>query len=170
MLLVNGSGDEMKVKPGMVICIPCFSSQSAKVADSQRSVKNRPIAKANLSIIAEREESETKVLSKKRYHVVKKGETLSTIAGMYGIDKANLRSTNNLINDKIHPDMKLKLASYVQKKEQRGTRYHIVKKGETLSMISSKYGTNVSDLRSANNLKNDLVYPNMRLKIVVGQG
>ena len=43
--------------------------------------------------------------------------------------------------------------------------YHIVKKGETLSDISSKYGIEMATLKSANHLKNEKVYPNMKLML-----
>ena len=44
--------------------------------------------------------------------------------------------------------------------------YHIVKKGETLASISDKYGVDVADLKSINNLKNGKVRPKMKLKLV----
>jgi membrane-bound lytic murein transglycosylase D len=43
--------------------------------------------------------------------------------------------------------------------------YHIVKKGETLSEISSKYGVEVASLKSVNHLKDETVYPNMKLML-----
>jgi len=43
--------------------------------------------------------------------------------------------------------------------------YHIVKRGETLSEISSKYGIEMASLKSANHLKDETVYPNMKLML-----
>ena len=43
--------------------------------------------------------------------------------------------------------------------------YHIVKKGETLSEISSKYGVEMASLKSVNHLKDETVYPNMKLML-----
>ncbi len=168
--LVNGPGDEMKVKPGMVVCIPRFSSQIANVAASRKVVAKKSVEERGSAVVVSKQESETSRRPNKIYHIVKGGETLATIAGKYGIDKASLMSANNLKSDKVYPEMKLRLVSYTQKKEGKGPKYHVVKKGETLSTISSKYGTKPASLKSANNLKHDTVYPNMRLKIVEAEG
>lgn len=42
---------------------------------------------------------------------------------------------------------------------------HTVSKGESLFLISKWYGTSVQDLRSANNITGDLIYPGQRLTI-----
>ncbi|MCX8021176.1 MAG: transglycosylase SLT domain-containing protein [Syntrophorhabdaceae bacterium] len=44
--------------------------------------------------------------------------------------------------------------------------YHIVKKGETLLTISKKYNIDTKDIKKANNMVTDTIYPNMRLKLV----
>jgi membrane-bound lytic murein transglycosylase D len=49
-------------------------------------------------------------------------------------------------------------------------KYHVVKKGETLSSISNKYSVDMADIKIANNLKSDKVIPKQRLKIVTGEG
>jgi membrane-bound lytic murein transglycosylase D len=66
--------------------------------------------------------------------------------------------------------MKLKLVSYSNKKEKPAVKIHVVKKGETLSSISSKYSVDISSLRAANKLKDDKVFPNMKLKILLNKG
>jgi membrane-bound lytic murein transglycosylase D len=110
LLLVNASNDEMKVKPGALVCIPCYSVQSVKLADSQQTARNKSQAKSSSSTMtAKKEGSETRALSDQAYHVVKKGENLSMIAGMYGVDKSSLKSSNNLKNDTVYPNMRLKV-------------------------------------------------------------
>ena len=111
LLLVNSSGGEIKVKPGAVICIPCYSLQSAKLADLQKTGKNKAVVMPDSSTkMVEKDSPEKKVLSEKTFHIVKKGETLSTIAGKYGIDKASLKSANNLKSDRVFVNMRLKIA------------------------------------------------------------
>jgi membrane-bound lytic murein transglycosylase D len=79
--------------------------------------------------------------------------------------------------------MKLRLARYSQKKsaqkegigresvkKKAPVRYHVVKKGETLKSISSKYNIGVADIKLSNNLKGDKVVPKQRLKIIVSEG
>lgn len=43
--------------------------------------------------------------------------------------------------------------------------YHTVRKGECLPVIARKYGCTVTQLKSWNNLRGSLIYPNQRLKI-----
>ncbi len=44
--------------------------------------------------------------------------------------------------------------------------YHVVQKGETLLDISAKYGLDMVRLKGYNNLKNEKVYPKMKLRLV----
>lgn len=102
-------------------------------------------------------------------HVVREGESLTTISNRYGLTVANLKTFNNLTSDTVYPTMKLKLVSHGQKKKGP-VKVHVVKKGETLSSISNRYNVDMGALKTANNLKSDKVQPNMRLKIVTGEG
>jgi membrane-bound lytic murein transglycosylase D len=105
--------------------------------------------------------------------VVRKGETLASISSKYNIDMADLKAANNLKGTKVVPNMKLRLASYSQKKsvqKKAAVKYHVVRKGETLASISSKYNIDVADIKVANNLKGDKVVPKQKLKIVTGEG
>ena len=121
----------------------------------------------------------------KSHHIVKKGETLASISDKYGLDISDLKSMNKLKNGKIYPNMKLRLASYVEKKQVEKknvekksvakkhvakVKYHIVKKGETLNSISDKYGVDIAAIKSANRLKGNKIQAKMRLKIIAGEG
>jgi LysM repeat protein len=168
--LVNDCEEGLKLRPGMVLNIPRFSTPSKtktaiakNVKKEDTEVRTASLTKSEKPDRPDKPEQQTT----KTYHIVKKGETLSTISNKYGIDIASLKSANNLKNDKLYPNMKLKLVSHVQKKDNVKVTYHIVKKGETLSTISSKYGIDIASLKSANNLKTSKVYPKMKLKIVI---
>jgi membrane-bound lytic murein transglycosylase D len=171
IILVNGSGDEMKVKPGMVISIPRFTTKLIKEADLRKTRKSETVAKLDTKEVSKK--SGTNKIEKKEQtkttHIVKKGETLATISNKYGMDIARIKSANNLKTNVVYPNMKLRLVSHIQNKEGRGIKYHIVKKGETLATISNKYGMDIARIKSANNLKTNVVYPNMKLKILVGE-
>ncbi len=172
--LVNDCEEGLKIKPGMVLNIPKFYGPSGKkevVAKNvhRESTEAKPDKKEKQYKQAQQAKPEKQEQSR-TYHIVKKGETLSTISNKYGIDVASLKIVNNLKNDKVYPNMKLKLVKHVQKKDKKDVKYHIVKKGETLSTISNKYGIDVASLKIVNNLKNDKVYPNMKLKIVKEEG
>ncbi|MHB8111003.1 MAG: lytic transglycosylase domain-containing protein [Syntrophorhabdaceae bacterium] len=114
----------------------------------------------------------------KAFHIVKKGETLSEISDRYGIDESSLRAANNLKGKRVYTNMKLRLVSHAEQRKAetkktsagpaRGktVRIHTVKKGETLSSISDKYGVDVDDLKAANRIKGNKINKNAKLKIV----
>jgi len=192
LYLVNECEGELRVKPGMTINIPRFTGPTkagialaknevrddseAKTERENREVKGKTVvAKARKaearqqSKKPETQEEAKKPEPRKTIHVVKEGETLSEISDRYGVSIVTLRSANNLRNDKVYPNMKLRLVSLSQKKKQPA-KYHVVKKGETLASISSKYNVDVGAFKAANNLKNDRVRPKMKLKIPAGEG
>lgn len=49
------------------------------------------------------------------------------------------------------------------------TKYHVVKKGETLGGISNKYGVSVANLKSWNGLKTNTIHVGKKLKIVTSE-
>jgi LysM repeat protein len=56
-----------------------------------------------------------------------------------------------------------------KKEEKIGTKYHVVRAGETLYSISRGYGLSVDALRKFNDLKNDItIYPGQKLVIDPG--
>ncbi|OPY71864.1 MAG: Membrane-bound lytic murein transglycosylase D precursor [Syntrophorhabdus sp. PtaU1.Bin058] len=165
--LVNSYDDEMTVKPGMKIQIPRYTGPvRVKAEVAKGTARTRVASKSG----AAKETAQSRHEKQKTYHVVKKGETLGSISDKYGIDVASLRSMNNLKNDRVYPNMKLKLAGYSQKKQTPKVKYHVVKKGETLGSISSKYGTDVASLKSLNRLKSNRISANMKLRIPQDEG
>ncbi len=111
-------------------------------------------------------------------HKVKKGESLGSIAKKYHVSIANIRKWNNMKKDTIVPGQKLIIyrsggpstakstsKSSSQSQSKATTKTHVVKKGETLSSISRKYGCTVADLKKWNNLKSNNVIVNQKLKI-----
>ncbi len=95
-------------------------------------------------------------------YVVKKGDTLSEIASKYNTTYQALASYNDISDpDKIYPGQIIKIPSDSSIKP---TTY-IVKKGDTLSSIASKYGTTWQKLYE----KNKKVIGNDPDKIYPGQ-
>ncbi len=168
MVLVNGIDGELRIKRGMVLHIPRYSVPHDKgimVAGVYEEPKNTKTSKTYIK-------ANKKQTAKVAYHTVKKGETLTSISNKYGIDKATIMKTNNMQNEKVYADMKLKVVKYYDAKKTKTTAYlyHTVKKGETLTSISNKYGIDIKRLKSVNNLKTSSVHPNMRLKIITEEG
>ncbi|MBK9550311.1 MAG: LysM peptidoglycan-binding domain-containing protein [Gemmatimonadetes bacterium] len=116
-----------------------------------------------------------------RTHIVRKGETLSGIAKRYGVSVASLRSTNRLsTKSMVRSGQKLLVrrsggtstsaARRATTTPSRSTvaaarstaRTHVVKSGETIGGIASRYGVGQSALLRANGLS-------QRSTIKVGQ-
>ena len=113
-------------------------------------------------------------------HVVKKGESLGSIARKYHVTVSSIKSWNHLKRDTITIGQKLKIyrsgAPMAQVGKSGGktsgggsqapaVKTHTVKKGETLSSISRKYGCTVNDIKKWNNLKGNTVKVGQKLKI-----
>ncbi|SHJ36177.1 Lyzozyme M1 (1,4-beta-N-acetylmuramidase), GH25 family [Clostridium cavendishii DSM 21758] len=93
-------------------------------------------------------------------YTVKPGDTLSSIAQMYGTTWQHLAEINNLSNpDLIYPGQVLIIDTGSQ-------NTYTVKSGDTLSGIAQMYGTTWQHLASINNISNpNLIYPGQVLII-----
>ncbi len=95
--------------------------------------------------------------SSAKYHTVRSGDNLSGIAKRYGTTVSNLCSINNIsANTTLQIGQKISLSGASSKttttSSQSTDGYHIVKSGDTLSGIASKYNTTVSELCRLNNI------------------
>jgi len=99
--------------------------------------------------------------------VVKSGENLWVIASRYNTSVSSLMSINGLASTTIYPGQKLNLISLKTNPE----KYYVVKKGDTLSSISSKLGIAYQKLIQVNDLKSNTsngqnivyIYPGQKL-------
>ena len=83
----------------------------------------------------------------KEFHSVRKGQSLSKIAMLYGLKIEDLKKWNNLQgNSVIHPGQKLKIKKSPKK------FYHLVKRGETLIGIAKQYQIPLPKLMEKNSL------------------
>lgn len=108
-------------------------------------------------------------------HVVKSGETLSRIAGHYGVTATAIAQANSITNvNLIRSGQKLVIpgtsgsgsggGSSGPDPKVRTDRHHIVKSGETLASIAAKYsGVSADQIASANGVVNGIIYSGTRL-------
>ncbi len=125
-------------------------------------------------------------------HTIRKKDTIANIIKRYGISYEDLVLVNGIDgNLKIKRGMVLYIPRYkdtytpktmVARSQERALNgskekvakkqkanipaVHIVKHGETLSLISSKYGIDKKTIMEANNLKSEKIFVDMRLKLV----
>ena len=106
------------------------------------------------------------------YHVVKRGESLDSIAKKYGVSISELREWNKLRSNRVKVGQRLivgvkeeavKGKEEAKKELKESAVYHVVKKGETLDKIAQKYGISVKELKELNNLKTNKVYAGQKL-------
>ncbi|HSB53965.1 MAG TPA: LysM peptidoglycan-binding domain-containing protein, partial [Gemmatimonadales bacterium] len=101
---------------------------------------------------------------------VRSGESLWTIAGKYNTTVERIRSLNALSrNERLRAGQVIRVPAAVDTVADpgpspkrvtpvpTGPRTHVVRRGETLSGIATRYGVAVSAIRSANKMDNDSV-------------
>jgi 3D (Asp-Asp-Asp) domain-containing protein len=102
--------------------------------------------------------------SAQSFHKVEKGETLWSISREEKTSIKNIMEINDLKTSLIKVDQKLYLSSK-KVTEKKKLQTHIVKKGETLSGIASKYKITLKELKSWNKLSRDTIFPGQQLKL-----
>jgi len=89
------------------------------------------------------------------YYIVKKGDSLWSIASKNNTTVDNIKKLNNLSSNNLSIGQVLKLSYDAEKEDIKESNIYTVKKGDSLWLIANKYGTTVGELKSANNLKSN---------------
>ena len=92
----------------------------------------------------------------RKIHIVKSGDTLSSISKLYSINKDLIIKLNNLKDQNyIYVGQNLIIFQSTEKPlENLNSNYHVVQIGENLTDISDKYNLKIGYLLEINNLKN----------------
>jgi len=130
----NGLGSPHLIRKGQELLIP---------PDRGRAVPRSVVAAASTPAL----------------HVVRQGESLSSIARRYGTTVSALLDANSLADaDRIHVGQRIQVPA-------AGTATHVVQPGESLSSIARRYGTTIEALREANRIRGSLIQPSQVLVI-----
>jgi membrane-bound lytic murein transglycosylase D len=96
-------------------------------------------------------------------HVVRRGETLSQIAGRYRVTVRDIRDWNNISGSTIRPGQELRIQRQVgpDLAQADGTQHvdsqrYVVQRGDTLWDIARRHNVSVDELRSRNNIGNTI--------------
>lgn len=102
-------------------------------------------------------------------YIVRSGDTLYGIASRFGIGVDELRRYNNLSGNLLSVGQQLFIPTGQVVDDNIGTKYdtYIVKTGDNLFNIASKYDISVSELRSINNLSSDTLFVGQQLLVPV---
>ncbi|WP_281615824.1 LysM peptidoglycan-binding domain-containing protein [Flammeovirga sp. SubArs3] len=107
-------------------------------------------------------------------HTVQQGETLFAISRQYGVYHKDLIEWNNLpSNGALNAGQVLKLTApesaiteeSASASPQQIEEFHVVGSGDTLYSISRKYGVNVSQIKSLNNMSNNEIKVGQKLRV-----
>lgn len=89
------------------------------------------------------------------YYIVKKGDSLWSIASKNNTTVDNIKKLNNLSSNNLSIGQVLKLSYNAENENIKESNIYTVKKGDSLWLIANKYGTTVDELKSVNNLKSN---------------
>jgi LysM repeat protein len=94
----------------------------------------------------------------KKIHIVKSGDTITSISKLYSINKDLIIKLNNLKNKNyIFVGQNLIISESTENHTKQSdliNHYHIVQTGENLTEISNRYNLKVIDLKEINNINN----------------
>lgn len=106
-------------------------------------------------------------VSGSNYYVVKKGDSLWSIARANGLTVDELKSLNNLSSNVLHVGDTLLISSTDSTGDNGNDNYYVVKSGDTLWSIARKYNLSVNELKALNNLSSNVLSVGQRL--IVGK-
>jgi peptidoglycan DL-endopeptidase LytE len=95
---------------------------------------------------------------------VQSGDSLSVIAYKYDTSVSNLKNWNNLSSDLIYVNQVLEVSA----PSSSSAKTYTVQSGDYLSKIGAKFDVYVSELKSWNHLKSDMIYPGQTLIVSSG--
>ena len=88
-------------------------------------------------------------------HVVKKGDTLSSISKKYSIKKESIIEVNNLLDENyIFIGQNLKIVENFIPANNNNIYHHEIKKGENLTEVANKYDISLNKLVEINDIEN----------------
>lgn len=107
-----------------------------------------------------------------KHYLIRSGDTLSVIAGRFGVSVADLRRWNSLRGSRITAGKYL----IVRPPSERATAppsgrtgisstHYVVRRGDNLDSIARRHGTTVRNLMAWNNLRSTRIMPNQRLVV-----
>jgi membrane-bound lytic murein transglycosylase D len=158
LALVNYCETGLKVKQGTVVYIPTFYRHQGPRTEPKVEVVSLPEKKEPQPRVETRKEPQAEAKKEVRVEAKREVQT-ETKKGVLAEPK---KETVAEARKEVRAEPKR-----VAKSGKKATKtYHIVKKGESLTDISEKYGLEVSTLKEINRLKKNQIYPNMRLELV----
>lgn len=114
-----------------------------------------------------RQEELREQLAETTVHVVSRGEVLGAIARRYGTSIREIQRLNNMRGTMIRPGQRLIVRAPVQTRSSSSSsaNVHVVRSGETLGVIASRYSISVDQLMQWNNISSTVIRPGQQLMV-----
>lgn len=96
-------------------------------------------------------------------YIVKKGDSLYSIAKKFNTSVSAIMNLNNLKTTNLSINQKLQIPSSIN--NSSSTTIYTVKKGDSLYSIAKKFNTTVQEIKNKNNLSSNVLSINQQLKI-----
>ncbi len=171
---------DIPLPPGIAIWLPEKSAPKGNDKPvTVASVGAAPLVRAPIS-----DSVDQKVAVSRNYHMVRRKETLFSIAKLYGTDIATLRELNGMSAKEhvVKVGQKLKVVeqreltpdvaavesapAIAAANDESSEIIHIVRKGETAFDIATNYGVSLASFMSSNELtKQSVIYPGQKFRI-----
>ena len=140
-----------KLRPGMTLTIP--SSSKSAPANEEQTVRQEP---ADNALPQAADAIPSKQPAESRYHKVKKGETLSTIARVYSVKVSDIKELNHLRSARVKAGQRLLV-------KQSGPRTYTVKRGDSVSKIAQRFHMDSQSLMALNGMESASLRAGQRL-------
>ncbi|MGG3449188.1 peptidoglycan endopeptidase [Domibacillus aminovorans] len=165
------SSDRLSINDELIVSEEKQGEETSAAIETERAVEEQE-AVTNEQI----EESTIVSAAAVSAYTVKSGDSLGLIASRYKTTVASLKQLNGLKSDAIYVGQKLKVSGTALKPATSkpsttttSTSMYIVKSGDSLGVIASRYKTTVASLKQLNGLTSGMIYVGQKLK-VSGEG
>ena len=157
---------------GRKLKIVTSEKQYVAVADKKES-KPAVAKEIKETAIASRENknNEEDVASTPEYYTVQKGDNLNVIAKKFNVTIAELKDWNNMEDNTVMLDTKLKIQKAKQDAElkeeaTKSANYYLVQKGDNLANIAKKHNVTIADIQEWNKLEDNNIQIGAKLLIL----
>lgn len=142
-----------RLKPGSTLTIP---SHKALAAKEHKGIRTKRVASAKRGKKADMHVAVAERVASGGYYVVKKGDTISSVANKYALTDSELRQLNGLKTKRLRKGQRLLV-------KRIGPRTYLVKKGDSLSMIAKKFDMEKNEIVELNELPSEEIRAGQKL-------
>jgi LysM repeat protein len=104
-----------------------------------------------------------------QWHLILPGETLGSIAELYGVAVSDIRRWNKLDKDLIRAGRKLKVLPRFPVRARRRINY-VVRRGDSIGKLAKRFDLSIKQIKRLNGLKSNMIIAGQELTIYAAKG